>query len=336
MTALARIAVPDDHAIREAVQRLEDGRLVAFPTETVYGLGADARNPAAVRAVFALKGRPTRNPLIVHVTGPGMARALVANWPREAQDLADAFWPGPLTIVLPRSPIVPGEVTAGGPTVAIRAPDHPVARRLIAAFGSPIVGPSANRSGRVSPTTAAHVLEEFPEADLLILDGGPCTRGIESTVLSIDPLAILRPGPVSAADVERVVRRPVQPGASPGAAADAAADEGQRARQHHPLPSPGLLPAHYAPRAPARLLSRREIIRHPRDAGTVILMRTHVSLPGEHATIWMPTDPAPYAARLYAALRDADALRPRLILIERPPSGNEWLPILDRLTRACR
>ena len=170
--------------IKEAASRLRDGGVVAFPTETVYGLGADAFSDAAVSRVFALKGRPSRNPLIVHVSGPLMAKRVTATWPVEAQRLADAFWPGPLSIVLPKRPEVPDIVTGGmgSASVAVRCPDHPTALALLYEFGSPLVGPSANLSGSISPTTAAHVRAAFSEQDVLVLDGGPCATGIESTV----------------------------------------------------------------------------------------------------------------------------------------------------------
>ena len=171
--------------IAAAAQRLREGRLVAFPTETVYGLGADALSEPAVARVFAAKGRPSHNPLIVHVSSIEMAQRVVKEWTREADALARAFWPGPLTLVLEKAACVPGSVTGNGPNVAVRWPRHPVAAALIESFGGPIVGPSANPSGFVSPTTAWHVHQAFAGMDVLVLDGGPCEVGIESTVVSL-------------------------------------------------------------------------------------------------------------------------------------------------------
>ncbi|MDX1935169.1 MAG: L-threonylcarbamoyladenylate synthase, partial [Capsulimonadales bacterium] len=194
-----RILAAED-GIDEAADRLREGRLVAFPTETVYGLGANALDNDAVAALFALKGRPSTNPVIVHVADADAARALITDWPDNAERLARAFWPGPLTLVLPKTPAVPGIVTAGGPTVGLRMPDHPVALRLLSAAAVPIAAPSANRSEEVSPTTAAHVADSLTAYadDLLILDGGPCSVGIESTVLdvTVDAPPSIRPGRV--------------------------------------------------------------------------------------------------------------------------------------------
>lgn len=309
-----------------ATQRLREGGIVAFPTETVYGLGADARNPAAVQRVFDLKQRPSRNPLIVHVDSIDMARACAARWTDDADALARAFWPGPLTLVLPKADDIPPLVTAGGPTVALRQPDHPLARDLIRAFGGPIVGPSANPSGHVSPTTAQHVRDAFPERDVLVLDGGPCRVGIESTVVSLagGTPRLLRLGAVSKADLERVLGKPVPR---------------TKARPSGPLESPGQLEKHYAPDAPAVLCRPRDLARALTDLdGPAIVLGpllTRVPLP--HRLIPMPADPAAYAARLYAALREADALFPaRIVILDpRDAAPGDWDAILDRLTRAC-
>ncbi len=314
--------------IDEAVQRLRAGGVVAFPTETVYGLGADALNEEAVGRVYQLKGRPPQNPLIVHVDGAEMARRFVAAWPGRAQRLADRFWPGPLTMVLEKSPVVPALVTGGGPTVAMRCPDHPVALALIRAFGGPIVGPSANPSGRVSPTTPDHVRENLAGADVLLLDGGQCRAGIESTVLSLAHGAanVLRPGLVTREQIAAALDEPVGEGALeriPGA----------------PFASPGMMERHYAPRAPAVLFPRDqwpEVIGHA--AGPVVVL-THE--PSRRAgsgvrIIRMPTEPGLYAARLYSALHEADALHPALVAIERPEGiGGVWDAIRDRLQRAA-
>ncbi len=194
-------ASPED--IAQAIVALSEGRLVAFPTETVYGLGADAFDATLVEGIFRAKGRPASNPLIVHVVDESMAKRVCAAWPAEASVLAAKFWPGPLTLVLPKAEGVPGIVTAGGSTVAVRCPSHPLTLALLETLGSPMVGPSANRSGHISPTCAAHVRMSFDENQVFILDGGPCTGGIESTVLDLtrDPPRVLRPGLVSAEEI---------------------------------------------------------------------------------------------------------------------------------------
>ena len=317
-----------------AVERLRAGGVVAFPTETVYGLGADALSDGAVRRVFELKGRPATNPLIVHVADEGMARRVVAGWTDEAHALADAFWPGPLTIVLARADVVPDAVTAGGPTVGVRCPDHELALALLETFGAPLVGPSANRSGHVSPTTADHVRAEFDEADVLVLDGGPCRAGIESTVvdLSTTPARVLRPGVIAARAIERVIGRPVD---TPRvvAAADA------------PARSPGTRARHYAPRTPAVLFDPDDWPAPLERAGgrVCVLARTPLPIDDDQAceVIAMPRSPEAYAAARYDALRRADATGPSLIAIERPPSAGDtpdetslWASIADRLARA--
>jgi L-threonylcarbamoyladenylate synthase len=323
------IAGPED--IAAAVQRLKSGGVVAFPTETVYGLGADARNASAVRRVFQLKGRPSHNPLIVHVAGVAGARSLTREWPPEADALARAFWPGPLTLVLPRGAGLPDEVTAGSPNVAVRSPDHPTALALLVAFDGPLVGPSANPSGRVSPTTADHVRGAFDPADVLVLDGGPCRAGIESTVLRLagGRAEILRPGLVTPAQIAAIIGR------TPVVAGDAAPGE--------PLDSPGLLRSHYAPRHRAVLTPRAQIAAEVARAGggvVVLLLPGEGSPPrGAASVIQMPGSAVEYAARLYAALREADALEPTVIVIEEPaavgPDAGAWEAILDRLRRAC-
>lgn len=316
-------AGPEEIAI--AVTRLRAGGLVAFPTETVYGLGADALSAAAVARVFAAKGRPAINPLIVHVSGEPMARGLAASWPAAASKLATAFWPGPLTIVVPRSPRVPDAVAAGGPTVAVRCPAHHVTLSLLDAFGGPLVGPSANPSGGVSPTTAEHVREAFSEDEVYVLDGGPCRGGIESTVVTLaeDRPRVLRPGLLSAEEIGKVLGAEVLTGDEPDAGVPA---------------SPGRLAVHYAPRAPAVLFETSDwpsIARAP--APVVVMTHSGLDAPIGGAAIRMPSDPAGYAAKLYAALREADALGPALIAIERPPAaGPVWEAIADRLARASR
>ncbi len=293
-----------------------------MPTETVYGLAADATRDASVRRVYEIKGRPSTNPLIVHVCSIEMARSCVADWPQRAQHLADAFWPGPLTLVLKKGARISPLATAGGGTVAIRMPDHPVALALIEKAGVPLVAPSANRSGEVSPTTADHVREAFDAHEVLVLDGGACREGIESTVVSVvhEPARILRPGVIGRERIERVLGEVVQE-----ASATAGGDEIAM--------SPGQMARHYAPRAPARLVA----LGHPPeiDPDAVVLAREGAW--EGWRVIRMPREAADYARRLYAALREADALHPSQILIERPPGDDDplWRAIEDRLWRAC-
>ncbi len=312
--------------VREAADRLARGGVVAFPTETVYGLGASAFDADAVRRVFALKGRPTNNPLIVHVSGVEMARTVVDDWPEPADRLTRRFWPGPLTIVLPKAPALPPEVTAGGWTVAVRAPHHPVALRLIEALGGPIVAPSANRSGRVSPTTADHVRSSFSREEVLTLDGGPCAHGIESTVVDLTrrPPRILRPGAATAEALGQLV--PLEPAAGGGPTTG-------------PARSPGSVGTHYAPESRLALFDGSDWPAPAEHApqGTVVLTH-HPQRRG--GPTWrverMPLEAEGYAAVLYATLRRVDAERPPLILVERPEHGaGLWSAIGDRLRRAA-
>lgn len=326
--------------IHAAAQRLREGGVVAFPTETVYGLGADALSHRAVDRVFTLKGRPSINPLIVHASDEPMARRVTAAWPDRASALARAFWPGPLTIVLPKAPGIPLNVTAGGPNVAVRCPDHPIAIALIEALERPIVGPSANLSGRVSPTAAAHVRESFSESDVMILDGGPCRAGIESTVITLAdgaPPRVLRQGVITREMIAGVL------GEMPGVASHlepsaAAPTTGVLT----PLASPGMLRSHYAPTAKAVLFDAGEwpaVLGRPETAGSAVVVISHIgtrTAKPPHRVITMPADATAYATRLYAALREADSVRPSLILIERPDgAGGVWDAIRDRLERAA-
>ncbi|NUQ67229.1 MAG: threonylcarbamoyl-AMP synthase [Phycisphaerales bacterium] len=321
-----------DTDINDALRRLRSGGLVAFPTETVYGLGADALKPGAVNRVYELKQRPRTNPLIVHVSDAAAAADLVRGWPREAELLARAFWPGPLTIVLPRSERVPDIVTAGGPNVALRCPDHPVALALLRAYEGPLVGPSANPSGGLSPTTADHVREAFNPEDVFVLDGGPCRVGVESTVVLLDEAPrVLRPGVIGADEIARVLGVPVATGAQ---------------RKGERLHAPGQLETHYAPQSPASLYDTdQELARLLEQAPghAVIITENPRRLPTPpDSLVQMPRDARAYASRLYAALRDADALEPSLIAIHRPApmAGTSpedmaiWAAVLDRLTRA--
>ena len=290
--------------VGEAAALIRSGDVVAFATETVYGLGANALNADAVRRIYAIKGRPATSPLIVHVGTIDMARALVMEWPQAAQRLAARHWPGPLTFVLPKQPHVPDVVTAGLPTVGIRMPAHPQALELIRAAGCPIAAPSANRFTQLSPTTAQHVRDAFG-GSVPVLDGGPCSVGIESTVLSLatTPGTLLRPGMIPREVIEAITGPLTVPEGAPAG----------------PHASPGLHERHYQPRTPLFL----DTAPHP---GSGIVLRLGHELPAG----------APeYAARLYDALHSADAQGYDWIAIEPPPHTPEWDGIRDRLRRAA-
>ena len=322
----ARIEAATSAAIARAVERLRAGELVGFPTETVYGLGADANNGAAVRRIFAAKGRPADHPLIVHLPDASHVPRWAREFPGGARALAEAFWPGPLTLVLPRTSRASDVVTGGEDSVGLRVSSHPVAHDLLSAFGDGIAAPSANRFGRISPTTAEHVAGDLGSAVSLILDGGACEVGIESTIVAFveGAAVLLRPGGIQVADLARVLGRPLQ---SPGSAAPRA---------------PGTLPAHYAPRTSAALVApdalKAELEQFAaRDEVAAVLART-VARPGDFEGIWIdaPKDGARYAHDLYAHLRTLDAANADVILIEAVPGGDEWLAVRDRLTRATR
>jgi L-threonylcarbamoyladenylate synthase len=320
-----RIVAPTPEAIAEAVAALRAGSLVAFPTETVYGLGGDASNALAVRRVFSAKGRPADHPVIVHVASADDVAGWVREFPEPARALARAFWPGPLTLVLPRSARASDLVTGGQDTVGIRVPSHPVAQALLRAFGGGVAAPSANRFGRISPTTARHVADDLGDAVALILDGGACDVGIESTIVAFpneEPM-LLRPGGIGEAALARVLGR------SPLAASAAA-----------PRAS-GTLASHYAPHTPAVLLPpdllRAQIaLRIERDERVAVLAR---SVPrDESVERWLtaPADAEGYAHDLYANLRALDASGADILAIEAVPDDREWLAVRDRLLRATR
>jgi L-threonylcarbamoyladenylate synthase len=325
---------PAPEAIERGAEALRAGRLVAFPTETVYGLGGNALDPAVVARIYSAKERPSTNPLILHVADLEAARRWSGGWPAEAQALAEAFWPGPLTLVLPRHRDVPPSVSAGLDTAAIRVPAHPVATALLQAVDFPVAAPSANPAGRVSPTTADHVLKGLDRRAALVLDGGATPRGIESTVVSlVGPRPVLlRPGALSAAEIEAVVGALDRPGgaAGPGTAA----------------PSPGMQERHYAPEGEVILMGwdpeeREQVAERARAevaaGGRVgaLLLRPLPGVPVHHP-IPMPGDPAAYARLLYASLHGLDDLGCDLILVDPPSRGPEWEGIRDRLTRAAR
>jgi L-threonylcarbamoyladenylate synthase len=317
---------PDPTILERAATILRSGGLVAFPTETVYGLGAHALDAAAVARIFTAKGRPAHNPLIVHVADAGAARALCAQWPDSAARLAARWWPGPLTLVLPKRAEIPDSVTAGLDTVAVRVPAHPLALALLGASALPIAAPSANRSGAVSPTTAAHVERGLGDRVDLILDSGPTPVGIESAVVSLvsDPPLLLRPGTISLERLRETL---------PGLQRPTTTDEGG------PLPSPGMLERHYAPRARLLLVTRDELAAAAREReshGAVGALLLSADAPGAVHPIRMPGDAAAYAARLYAALHDLDDAGCATILVETPPLDAEWTGVRDRLARAAR
>ena len=294
--------------IEKAARILREGGLVVFPTETVYGLGANALNAGAVRKIYALKGRPATSPLIVHVASIDQAKELAAEWLPEAERLARQYWPGPLTIVVPKKDVIPDEVTAGLPTVGIRMPRHPVALELLRTAGVPIAAPSANRFTQLSPTTADHVREAFGTATPFLLDGGPCEVGLESTVIAVtrEGLEVLRPGMAYVSDAN----------AAPGTKGEA----------HR---SPGQHPKHYSPKTRIVLVNRGHLPREGK--GAYLWLEYNAMAAGKQR---MPEKPEEYAATLYSALHKLDRQGFDWIAVELPPDVPEWAAIRDRLVRA--
>jgi len=338
---------PDPTIIARAARVIQSGGLVAFPTETVYGLGANAINPDAVARIYAAKGRPSWNPVISHVARVGDARALTSHWPDAAETLANAFWPGPLTMVLPRATHVPDIATAGRDAVAVRMPSHPVALALITAAECPIAAPSANRFTQVSPTSAQHVVASLGDRVDVILDGGACTVGIESTVvdLSGETPIVLRPGMISRAAIAQVL----------GCDVSVLSVRGSSNMSDEPHRSPGMVDRHYAPNADVWLIDasqvpaaadalhqRRDTPRASSDTVTVLRIGAGESpfdtlpLLPEDRVVRLSTEPAAYAQQLYAELHAADARGVATVVIERPPDNDAWTAITDRLTRASR
>jgi L-threonylcarbamoyladenylate synthase len=313
--------------IERAVALLRAGDLVAFPTETVYGLGADAANPEAVAKIFVAKGRPADHPLIVHLPSAGHLARWAREVPAEAEQLVAAFWPGPLTLILKRQPGVPDAVTGGQDTVGLRVPSHPLALELLSAFDGGVAAPSANRFGRISPTTAAHVREELGERVPLVLDGGACPVGIESTILDLSrgTPVLLRPGAIGAADIARVI----------GRMPEAAVPHADAPRVS------GSLDAHYAPRTPLQLVSSDGLLfalRNALVAGEKVAVLAPTAQAISHDLVtWKqsPAEPAGFAHDLYASLRELDALGCVRILVQQPPAGEAWLAANDRLRRAA-
>lgn len=321
---------PQHEMLREAAELLRSGELVAFPTETVYGLGAHALDEAAVQRIYDAKGRPSVNPLIVHVATPKAARDLALEWTPAANALAMAFWPGPLTLVVKKRDVIPDLVTAGRDTVGLRVPSHPVALALLEECGVPIAAPSANLSTQVSPTTADHVVRSLGKHVSLVVDGGPTSVGIESTVVDVTGTIprVLRPGMISPESIKAVA----------GAVEVATDDERGEAPR-----SPGMMGRHYAPQARVRLFSREErdaVLREARAAianGKRVGAMLFVPLGAEdiHERIMAP-NPAGYARSLYATLHELDDARSAIVFVERPPAGPDWDAIRDRLERATR
>jgi L-threonylcarbamoyladenylate synthase len=290
-------------SIAHAAELIRAGKLVAFPTETVYGLGANAFDAAAVARIFEAKRRPHSSPLIVHVDSIEMARGLAAEWPESAETLARRYWPGPLTLVVPKRPTIPDIVTAGLPTVGLRMPAHPLALELIRAAGVPIAAPSANRFTELSPSAAGHIPPELAD---YVIDGGPARVGIESVVLSlVGPPTLLRPGAISLPEIEAIIG-PVSLGSTPV--------EG-------PHPSPGMHPRHYCPATPLYVLGPGA--QPPEGGGAWLRIGRE-----------MPANASDYAAALYETLHRLDKQGLPWIAVERPPDDPEWAGVLDRLLHA--
>jgi L-threonylcarbamoyladenylate synthase len=322
--------IPAEADFVRALELLRAGELVAFPTETVYGLGADAANPAAVAKIFAAKGRPADHPLIVHLAGHDAVDHWAEQVPAVAWELMETFWPGPLTLILKKQAWVPDAVTGGQDTVGLRVPGHPVALALLRRFAASgghggIAAPSANRFGRISPTTAAHVQEELGDRVPLILDGGACAVGIESTIVdcSRGQPVVLRPGHISPAHLAAVFGSQPQIETAAGA----------------PRVS-GSLAAHYAPQTPMRLIAGARLLdfltaqRHKGDVCGVISHSQPPQAGMPHRWRMLPANPVGYAHDLYAALRDMDQAQVGLIVVEALPEHPEWAAVADRLRRA--
>ncbi len=317
-------------AVERAAELLSAGEVVALPTETVYGLAANALDARAVARIFAIKGRPAHNPIIVHVASVAMAKRCVASWSALAGKLAKAFWPGPLTLVLPRAPAIPDVVTAGGPTVGVRWPSHPFIQAVIRRCGFPLAAPSANPANRLSPTSAEHVQKYLGDKVRLIVDGGPAQVGIESTVLdlSVRPPRLLRPGMIHEQALLAVTG---ELSAGP-------------ARQGEVLKSPGQLPRHYSPKARLVVLSWHDETELRAQASSLgvsdpkIHIVAHTRIPsgasfGRVSVI--PHDAAAFARAIYAELHQCDEAGAELIVVEALPETSEWRALADRLRRAA-
>ncbi|HYB34326.1 MAG TPA: L-threonylcarbamoyladenylate synthase [Steroidobacteraceae bacterium] len=323
---MVRVVRATQVEIETAVQALRDGELVAFPTETVYGLGANAQNPVAVRKIFEVKGRPPDHPVIVHLDSPRFLHRWVREVPQSATRLAEAFWPGPLTLVMPRAPNVHDVITGGQDTIAIRVPAHPMAQQLLTAFGGGIAAPSANRYGRLSPTRAEHVREEFGDAVRVILDGGECQIGLESTIVACagEQVRLLRPGAVTAAQLRRVVGEELLLGTDLGSPR-----------------VPGSAPTHYAPATPMTIVPAGEIDAQADAASAggrrVAVLAQRLPLRSHKYVTWINAGrrPESYGRDLYTNLRTLDKAGCQCILVQGVPDGEQWDAIRDRLLRAA-
>ncbi len=308
-----------------AVSILRDGGLVAFPTETVYGLGGNAENGEAVASIYAAKGRPVGHPLIVHVASADAAWTWAVHVPAAARALAERFWPGPLTLILPRSPRAHPETVGGRDSVGLRVPNHPLTLRLLSQFGGGVAGPSANRFGHVSPTTAAHVMSDLDGRIDAVLDGGPSRVGVESTIVEIvgEQALLLRPGGVTLAELN-------------DALAEAGLDDRVVDGRGGESRAAGMLASHYAPHAPMRIVD--EVDSVALEPGDVLIRPRPAEAPASAASgrnvIWLPADPEGFAEGLYAALRDADRACEGEIVVVRPAEGRLSAAINDRLEKA--
>ena len=321
------VTVADEAAIQYAADLLRQGNLVAFPTETVYGLGADALNPSAVKRIFAAKGRPANHPLIVHIASAHLLSDWAVDVPDAAYQLAAQFWPGPLAIIVNKRSHIPNEVTGGQDTVGLRVPNHPIALKLLHTFSGGIAAPSANRFCRISPTQAQHVAEELGRAVELILDGGACQVGVESTIIDLTGKQprLLRPGQISVTALEEVLQTKLLTVLS------------HETNQHV---APGMMAVHYAPSTPAILCSGADIdnmaetwIRQGKRVGK-LLLQSSLAVSQEHDTLCLPAQAEDYAQGLYAALRILDNWQLGVILIEQPPTSMTWQAVNDRLRKA--
>jgi L-threonylcarbamoyladenylate synthase len=316
-----------ESAVSQSAELLRAGEVVALPTETVYGLAANALDPSSVAKIFTVKGRPANNPIIVHVASLEMARACVKRWPKAAGLLARAFWPGPLTMVLPRAAVIPDIVTAGGSTVGVRWPSHPFIQAVIRECGFPIAAPSANPFSSISPTTAEHVRKGLGNRIPLIVDGGAAQVGIESTVLdlSVTPPALLRPGMIHDEALASVLGKLRSGTKSSGAV----------------LKSPGQLPKHYAPQAKLLVLAWRDEadlraqLKELKIPGKEVRVLAHTHSPAFGQVSVLPREVQAFARSLYAELHAADEAGARFIIVEALPKGAEWKAIADRLQRAA-
>ena len=325
-----------EEAVQKAVSLIDRGQIVALPTETVYGLAADALNPIAVRSIYEAKQRPSTNPLIIHVASRSMLRICVKEWPHQAECFANSFWPGPLTLVLPKSDCIPKDITAGLDSVAVRWPGHPFMQTVIKKLGRPLAAPSANLANQLSPTSAEHVIAQLDGRIPLIVDGGSSNVGIESTVLDLcgGIPTVLRPGMIHLESLRAIDPTTVNLSLSVGE---------DKNGLHKPQSSPGLHRKHYAPKARLHCLSWattndlvRKIVQLGSSPGkTCVLCHEHIPAPGPFLRVSViPHDPEAFARALYSELFTSDQEKPGLILVESVPNTHDWHGVRDRLTRA--